>query len=54
MDKPMMWTMMVTSMGTPQIGVVSLMLIQGTVLNMTSMVERFLSWGYSIIHSLAH
>ena len=37
----MMWTIMVTPTGIPQIGAVSLMLAQGLVLDMTSMEERF-------------
>ena len=41
MDKLTMWTMMITFMGAPQIGVVSLILAQGLVLGMTSMEERF-------------
>ena len=41
-------------MGASQIRAISLMLVQGPILDMTSMVERFLSWGHSIIQSLAH
>ena len=54
MDKPMMWTMMVTPTGVPHIGAVSLMLAQGLVLDMTSMEERFQNWGHIMIQNLAH
>ena len=54
MDKPMMWTMMVTPTGVPYIGAVSLMLAQGLVLDMTSMEERFQNWGHIMIQNLAH
>ena len=54
MDKPMMWTMMVTPTGVPHIGAVSLMLAQGLVLDMTSMEERFQNWVHIMIQNLAH
>ena len=54
MDKPMMWTMMVTPTGVTQIGAVSLMLAQGLVLDMTSMEERFQNWGDIMIQNLAY
>ena len=37
----MIWTMMITPLGAPQIVAISLMLAQGLVLDMTSMEERF-------------
>ena len=43
LNKPIMSTMMITPMGALQIGVVSLMLAQSLVLDMTSMEERFQS-----------
>ena len=42
----MMWTIMITPIGIPQIRALSLMLVQGLVLNMTSIEERFRSWGH--------
>ena len=50
----MMQTMMITPISSPQIEAVSLMLVQDMVLDMTSMVERFQSWGHIMIQNLAH
>ena len=47
----MMWTMMITPMGVPLIGVVSLMLAQGLVLDMTSMEEKFQILGHIMIQN---
>ena len=52
LNKPIMWTMMITPMGAPQIKAVSLMLAQGLVFNMTSIEERLQSWGLITIQNL--
>ena len=52
LNKPIMWTMMITPMGAPQIKAVSLMLAQGLVFDMTSIEERLQSWGLITIQNL--
>ena len=50
----MMWTIMITPMGAPQTGAISLMLALGLVLDMTSMEERFQNRGRITIQNLAN
>ena len=52
LNKPIMWTTMITPMGAPQIKAVSLMLAQGLVFDMTSIEERLQSWGLITIQNL--
>ena len=51
MYKPIKCIMMNILMGTFQIGVISLMLVQGLALGMTSMEEKFRNWGCIMIQN---
>ena len=50
----MMWTIMITPMGTPQSGAISLMLALGLVFDIMCMEERFQNRSRSTIHNLAN
>ena len=54
MNKPIKCIMMNIPMGIFQIGVISLMLVQGLALGMTSMEERFQNWGRIMIQNQVH